>query len=409
MTDRSDTEVDLHPEDPADLAILNMDIANADARIAERLEEYNGDAVRAFTFEWLSQNSDVLWLQRKLFDNFDDHPSSLMRVFDSIDTWTIDPDTIQDWMGKTKNCWIDEDGKYKRHHALLLCYGRNRCGLEPPGDHGLIFSGTVVWVLHDQSCVTVPEAVQHLTATAVKQREEMAVLCSIPEAAPYWVSPEDVSECNLVQLNNHVGTWATYLNRVRCYRCVTHSLQSSMRSFVALHKAISGSESTKPDTVAFYHVRPRGVLWPTSIYAVSNNDGDLLPALNVVPLDIADNMAPPPPPVPVPQRYPSPDPSLEQDVIKMMGPTVDQLEHYVVDGPTHMTTPTAPDMPVEGPRTPEGAPRPPPPDAPPRRVIIKKELEAVAPESSIGDPNVSTSLIPTGPDTEEGRGIGYHL
>ena len=102
MTDRSDTEVNLHPEDPADLAILNMDIANADARVAERLAEYNGDAVRVFTFEWLSQNSDVLWLQRKLFDNFDNHASSLMRVFDSIDTWTIDPDTIQDWTGKRK-------------------------------------------------------------------------------------------------------------------------------------------------------------------------------------------------------------------------------------------------------------------------------------------------------------------
>ena len=50
-------------------------------------------------------------------------------------------------------------------------------------------------------------------ATAVPQREETAVLCSIPETAPYWVSPEDVNECNLVQLNNNIGTWATYLNR----------------------------------------------------------------------------------------------------------------------------------------------------------------------------------------------------
>ena len=51
---------------------------------------------------------------------------------------------------------------------------------KPPGDDGLVFSGAVVWVLRDQSRVTVPEAVQHLMATAVPQREETAVLCSIP-------------------------------------------------------------------------------------------------------------------------------------------------------------------------------------------------------------------------------------
>ena len=37
MMDRSDTEADFHPTNPADLAILNMDIANADACVAEQL------------------------------------------------------------------------------------------------------------------------------------------------------------------------------------------------------------------------------------------------------------------------------------------------------------------------------------------------------------------------------------
>ena len=31
MTDRSDEEVDLHPTEPADIAVLNMAISNADA------------------------------------------------------------------------------------------------------------------------------------------------------------------------------------------------------------------------------------------------------------------------------------------------------------------------------------------------------------------------------------------
>ena len=31
MTDRSDKEADFHPTDPADIAVLNMAIANADA------------------------------------------------------------------------------------------------------------------------------------------------------------------------------------------------------------------------------------------------------------------------------------------------------------------------------------------------------------------------------------------
>ena len=151
MTDRSDTEADFHPTDPANLAILNMDLANADTRIAEWLAHCRGDLVQAFSYNWLSVNPDVLWLRRKLHANFDHHPSSLLKVIDSIDTWTIDADTIQDWTQKTRDFWTDANGKYRHHQALLLCYSRNRCSLQPPGDDGLIFSGAMVWVLCDQS------------------------------------------------------------------------------------------------------------------------------------------------------------------------------------------------------------------------------------------------------------------
>ena len=143
MTDCSNTEADFHPADPADLAILNMDIANANARVAERLTRCGGDPVQAFSYGWLSMNADVLWLKRKLHANFDDHAPSLLRVVNSIDTWTINPDTIQDWTQKTKHFWIDASGNWC-HQALLLCYGRNRCGLQPPGDDGLVYSSAMV-------------------------------------------------------------------------------------------------------------------------------------------------------------------------------------------------------------------------------------------------------------------------
>ena len=174
-------------------------------------------------------------------------------------------------------------------------------------------------------------------AMAVPQREETAVLCSIPEMAPYWVSPEDVNECNLVQLNNNIGTWATYLNRVHCYRCITFHLQSTMRSFVALNRGLCGCQDIKADTVTFYYIEPRGTLWPCTAYAVANNNGDLLPVLNVIPLDTGDAMALPPPPISPLSQYPPPNLALQEDVIQMMGLTVGQLKHYIVDGSSDTT------------------------------------------------------------------------
>ena len=72
------------------------------------------------------QHPDVLWLQRKLQINFNKYPSCIHNVVDSLDTWIIDYDTIENWTGKTKDFWIATDGKYKHHQVLLLCYGRNQ-------------------------------------------------------------------------------------------------------------------------------------------------------------------------------------------------------------------------------------------------------------------------------------------
>ena len=371
MLDRSDTEVDLHPTDPADIAILNMDIAAANNHVVAQLAECEGDPLRAFNFDWLSLNPDVLWLQRKLHVNFEQHPSCLLKVVNLIHTWAIDYDTIQDWTQKTAHFWTDANGKYRRHQALLLCYGRNRSSLQPPDDNGLIYSGAVVWVFHNQSRVTVPQAVQHIRATAVPQREE--ILCSIPDSPPYWVSPDDTSECNLVQLDNNIGTWVTDLNRVRSYHCIMFHLQSTMRTFVALDRGVSGRDDIKADDVAFYYVEPRDALWPCNVYAITNNDGDLLPALNVISLETSDEMAPPSSPVPPQEQYPPPNPDLKQDVIQMMGPTVGQLEHHIVDDSSNTEEQPATGAPTQAPRTPDGAPPPPPPEASSRCIIVKTE------------------------------------
>ena len=116
----------------------------------------------AFSFAWLTLNPDVLWLQRKLHINFKQHLSCLHNAIDSFDTWIMDYNMIQDWTQKTANFWTNTDRKYRCHQALLLCYGRNCSGLEPPGDNGFVYSGAVVWVLHDQTHITMPQAVHHI-------------------------------------------------------------------------------------------------------------------------------------------------------------------------------------------------------------------------------------------------------
>ena len=86
----------------------------------------------------------------------------------------------------------------------------------------------------------------------------------------------------------------------------------------------------------------------------------------------------------------------------MMGPTVGQLEHYVIDDSSDTTQQPNTDPPIQEPHTPEGAPWPPLPDVPPPPIVVKKEQVAQMPESSVDGPNISTSLKQTQPETEEG-------
>ena len=128
------------------------------------------------------------------------------------------------------------------------------------------------------------------------------------------------------------------------------------------------------------------------MYAVTNNDGDLLPALNVIPLETSDEMAPPPSPVPLPEQYPPPNPGLKQDVIQMMGPAVGQLERYVVDDSSDTEEQPATGAPIQAPYTPDGASSPPPPS---RHVIVKAESpeEGMASDTTFNE-SVDSSAQP---------------
>ena len=177
-----------------------------------------------------------------------------------------------------------------------------------------------------------------------------------------------------------------------------------MRSFIALNRGVCSRRDIKADTVAFYYIEPHGALWPCTAYAMANNDGDLLPALNIIPLDTGDEMAPPLHPWYHPHRNTRhQNPDLQEDIIKMMGPTVGQLEHYVVDAvPQTQQNILTPTSQSQSPTLRKGAPRSPPPDAPAPHIMVKKEQVAEVPEPSVDDPNVSTSLGLTQPDIEEG-------
>ena len=57
-----------------------------------------------------------------------------------------------------------------------------------------------------------------------------------------------------------------------------------MRTFIALNQGTSGRRDVKSDELAFYDVVPQGSLWPRETYVSVSNEGDLVPALNTIPV-----------------------------------------------------------------------------------------------------------------------------
>ena len=97
MSDRSDEEEDFHPTSPENIAVPNMALAIADTLIGKRLVAHNGNPILAFDYEWLTQHPEVLWLKRKFFINFNEHPNCIYRIVGLPDTWIIDYELIENW------------------------------------------------------------------------------------------------------------------------------------------------------------------------------------------------------------------------------------------------------------------------------------------------------------------------
>ena len=378
----------MHPTTQEDIAVLDMAITNADTLVSQRLAACSGSLATAFTYEWLSQNSEVLWLKRKLQLDFNEHPNRLYRAVNFIDTWAVDPDIISDGTLKQVSFWAPKSGKTQLHQALLLCYGKNRSGIVPPGDTGYIYSCAVVWTLHNQVWMMVPEAIHHIKTTAEGRGKGIATICSLPEHPPYWTSPDDTSVCNLVLFGGSISAWATPLHNLRIYHAITHYKDATMHTFIALNQGTSGRRDVKSDELAFYHIVPRGSLWPGETYVSVSNEGDLAPALNTIPVctyEEGDEPLEPDDKSPVPDStHDAPLASTvgdEPDRVVFVGPAQFQMADVLIPGSPEEQR----DMTLDETTPPSTTP---PaqvfPDTPPRRVIvktpehvvIKKELHA---------------------------------
>ena len=161
-----------------------------------------------------------------------------------------------------------------------------------------------------------------------------------------------------------------------------------MRTFVALNQGTSGRLDVKSDELAFYHVVPRGSLWPGETYVLVSNKGDLAPALNTIPVCTYEEEDEPPKPD---DKSPTPDSTHDAPLASTVG---DEPDRVVFVGPAQfqMANVLVPGSPEEQRDTTLDETTPPstaPPariflDMPPRQVVvktpecvvIKKELHA---------------------------------
>ena len=161
-----------------------------------------------------------------------------------------------------------------------------------------------------------------------------------------------------------------------------------MCTFIALNQGTSGRLDVKSDELAFYHIVPRGSLWPGETYVSVSNEGDLAPALNTILVCTYEEEDEPPKPddkSPVPDStHDTPLASTvgdEPDQVVFVGPAQFQMANILVPGSPEEQRDTTLD------ETTPPTTEPPArifPDMPPQRVIvktpervvIKKELHA---------------------------------
>ena len=277
----SDNDVDLSPEDPSKAAVMALAISQADELVHNRLAECGADLDTAFTYKWLSENSEVLWLHRRLNMDFDVHMDKLFSPISIIPMLVIDPDRVIEWQMKNAQHWIQADDQYLCHQALLLGCIRNHSKIEPPGEPEMIFSCVVVWVCHNQATNTVPEALEHLS-TIVPQEEENLTLCKIPANPPFWPSPPSEDESYFIMLSGD-GTSNLFggpPQALQIYQGITYHRTSSFQSFMVLNKEISRKADIQSNKVAFYYIKPQQALWINDLYTTVGDNDQSIPAVN---------------------------------------------------------------------------------------------------------------------------------
>ena len=148
-----------------------------------------------------------------------------------------------------------------------------------------------------------------------------------------------------------------------------------MHTFIALNQGTSGRLDVKSDELAFYHVVPRGSLWPGETYVSVSNEGDLAPALNTIPVHTYEEEDEPPKPD---DKSPAPDSTHDAPLASTVG---DEPDRVVFVGPAQfqMADVLVPGSPEEQRDTTLDETTPPStapparifPDTPPRRVVVK--------------------------------------
>ena len=277
----SDDKADLSPKDPSEEAIMALAISQANKLVRNRLAKCRADPDTAFTYKWLSENSEVLWLCCRLNVDFDVHMDKLFSPISVIPTLVIDPNSIIKWQMKNAQHWIQIDDQYLCHQALLLGCIWNCSKIEPPGEPEMISLCMVVWVHHDQATITVPEALEHLS-TVLPQDEENLNLCKIPADPPFSQSlpPEDESYFITLLGDGTLNLFGRKPQALQIFWGITYHHTLSFWSFMVLNKEISGKANIQPNEVTFYYIKPWEALWINDLYSTVGDDDQSIQAVN---------------------------------------------------------------------------------------------------------------------------------
>ena len=175
-----------------------------------------------------------------------------------------------------------------------------------------------------------------------------------------------------------------------------------MHTFVTLNQGTSSRLDVKSDELAFYHVVPRGSLWPGETYVSVSNEGDLAPALNTIPVRTYEEEDEPPKPN---DKSPAPDSTHDAPLASTMG---DEPDRVVFVGPAQfqMADVLIPGSPEEQRDTTLDETTPPStapparifPDTPPRRVIVKTPERVVIKKELHAHVNGATAVRAEGDD-----------